>query len=118
MGLEALHPYEFEKLDLSYTKIMNLFDFIKVDDTLSKLIPDNVVLKSFVEYITDYKKTFNLQDMKRIGLNTTREDFVSFFNIGIFSDLDKIQSDIRVIETDIEKLRKSLDDVMWPFSII
>jgi len=112
MGLEALHPYEFEKLDLSYTKIMNLFDFIKVDDTLSKLIPDNVVLKSFVEYITDYKKTFNLQDMKRIGLNTTREDFVSFFNIGIFSDLDKIQSDIRVIETDIEKLRKSLDDVI------
>ena len=40
------------------------------------------------------------------------EDFVSFFNIGIFSDLDKIQSDIRIIETDIEKLRKSLDDVI------
>lgn len=112
MGLEALHPYEFEKLDLNYTKIMNLFDFVKVDDTLSKLIPDNSVLKSFMEYITDYKNTFNLHDMKRIGLNTTREDFVSFFNTGIFSDLDKIQSNINIIETDIEKLRKKLDDVI------
>lgn len=112
MGLEALHPYEFEKLDLSYTKITNLFDFVKVDDTLSKLIPDNVVLKSFAEYITDYKNTFDLHDMKRISLNTTREDFVSFFNTGIFSDLDKIQSDIIAIETDIEKLRKKIDDAI------
>ena len=112
MGLEALHPYEFEKLDISYTRIMNLFDFVKGDITLSKLIPNENILEKFVEYIKDYKQTFSLIEMKRVGLNTTREDFVSFFNNGVVSDLDKIQSDITKIDQDIEKLRLNFDEII------
>jgi DNA mismatch repair protein MutS len=112
MGLEALHPYEFEKLDTSYTRILNLFDFVKQDYTLSKLIPDENILEKFVEYITDYKHTFNLAEMKRVGFNTTREDFVSFFNTSVVSDLDKIQTDIEIIEGDVEKLRITFEDII------
>lgn len=112
MGLEALHPYEFERLHNTYINIMNLFDIISNTKILQNIIPKQDVLLPFSEYISDYKVSFNLTEMKRIGLNTTREDFVNFFNNGIVSELDKIQNDICILENSIETLRKQYDDII------
>ena len=112
MGLEELHPYEFERLHNTYINIMNLFDTLADTKYLKSTIPKDIVLQSFSEYISDYKVSFNLLEMKRIGLNTSREEFVNFFNNSIFSDLDKIQQDIHLLETSIETLRQSFDDIL------
>lgn len=112
MGLEALHPYEFERLHNTYVNIMNLFDIISNTKILQNIIPKQDVLLPFSEYISDYKVSFNLTEMKRIGLNTSREDFVNFFNNGVVSELDKIQNDIRILEDSIETLRKQYDDMI------
>lgn len=112
MGLEALHPYEFDKLHTSYINISKLFDFIKDRGILSKLLPTDQDLKDFVEYIQDYTITFNLSDMRRIGLNTPREEFVSFFNDNVISELDKIKSDITTLEKDLETIRETYDNII------
>jgi DNA mismatch repair protein MutS len=112
MGLEELHPYEFERLHNTYISIMNLFDTLADTKYLKSTIPKDNVLQSFSEYISDYKVSFNLTEMKRIGLNTSKEEFVNFFNNSIFSDLDKIQQDIHLLETSIETLRRRFDDIL------
>jgi DNA mismatch repair protein MutS len=112
MGLEELHPYEFERLHNTYVNIMNLFDTLKNTKYLQLTIPSDNVLQSFSEYISDYKVSFNLTEMKRIGLNTSREEFINFFNNNIVSDLDKIQQDIHLLETSIETLRRNFDDIL------
>lgn len=112
MGLGELHPYEFERLHNTYINIMNLFDTLTNTKYLKSTIPKDNVLQSFSEYISDYKVSFNLLEMKRIGLNTSKEEFVNFFNNNIVSDLDKIQQDIHLLETSIETLRRSFDDIL------
>lgn len=112
MGLEALHPYEFDKLNTSYINISKLFDFIKEKDVLSKLLLTQQDLKDFLEYIQDYTTTFNLTDMRRIGLNTPREEFVSFFNDNVISEVDKIKSDIIGLEGDLETIRETYDNII------
>ena len=112
MGLEALHPYEFDKLHTSYINVSKLFDFIKGKGVLSKLLLADQDLKDFFEYIENYTVTFNLTDMRRIGLNTSREEFVSFFNDNVVSELDKIKSDIIGLEGDIEKIRETYDKII------
>jgi len=112
MGLEELHPYEFERLHNTYINIMNLFDTLADTKYLKSTIPKDNILISFAEYISDYKVSFNLTEMKRIGLNTSKEEFVNFFNNSIFSDLDKIQQDIHLLETSIETSRQSFDDIL------
>ena len=112
MGLAELHPYEFERLHNTYVNIMNLFDTLKNTKYLQSTIPKDNILISFAEYISDYKVSFNLTEMKRIGLNTSREEFVNFFNNNIVSDLDKIQQDIHLLETSIETLRRGFDNIL------
>jgi DNA mismatch repair protein MutS len=112
MGLGELHPYEFERLHNTYVNIMNLFDTLTNTKYLQSTIPNDNILQLFSEYISDYKISFNLTEMKRIGLNTSREEFVNFFNNNIVSDLDKIQQDIHLLETSIETLRRGFDDIL------
>lgn len=114
MGLQSLHPYEFEKLNNTYITILNLFSNIsgRTNSLFKTEIPCNKILQLFAEYISDYKKSFNLDTMKSINLNTNKDEIANFFNTGIIEDLDKIQSDILDIENNIETLRKSYDIII------
>jgi len=116
MGLESLHPYEFEKLHNTYRTILNMFTIISKtsqDKNVCLLfkaeIPRQEILQDFMEYIENYTTTFNLDKMRSINLNTNKDEIVNFFNRGIVQDLDKVQQDIYNIENGIEELRKSYD---------
>jgi len=115
MGLNALHPYEFEKLHNTYTFILLLIEKIsdlgKVnDEILMELFPSNKVSSKFIEYIDDYKRCFNLEEMKRITLSTNKDEIVNFFNKDIIIELDTIQNDINTIQNSIEKIRSVLEE--------
>jgi DNA mismatch repair protein MutS len=112
MGLDALHPYEFDKLNTSYIKITKIFDLLSDTVYIKDLIPNTVILQKFSDYISDYKKSFDLDQMRRIGFNTTREDFINFFNSGVITELDKISNDIQTIEKDIESIRLNYDKIL------
>lgn len=111
MGLESLHPYEFEKLHNTYTTISNMFTIIskKKDLLFKQEIPNQNILHEFMQYISNYTTTFDLHKMKSINLNTNKDEIVNFFKVGIIEDLDKIQNDIHQIENEIEELRKTYD---------
>ena len=116
MGLQSLHPFEFEKLHHTYITISNLFSAISNNNSNSTIfktqIPNTDILQLFTEYISDYTTTFNLNEMKKINLNTNKDEIVNFFNTGIVEDLDKIQNNIHEIENNIEQLKKSYDDTI------
>lgn len=115
MALQGLHPYEFEKLNSSYFIILELITFLNQSKGISSILnelPNKEILFNFNEYMNDYKKTFNLEEMKGIGLNTSKEEIKNFFNKGIVVELDKIQLDIKSLEDKLESLRDKYDKLI------
>ena len=111
MGLESLHPYEFYRLQFTYSDVCNLLEFVKRNNIMTRTLTEDD-LKLFLEYIEDYTKTFDINKMRHIGLNTPKEEFVNFFNVGVIKELDKVQTDITNTETEIETLRQTYDKIV------
>lgn len=115
MGLEMLHPYEFEQLDSNYLKILEIIYLIKsTKNTKSNLIeicPNQESLKQFNNYIADYKCIFNLNIMKEHNLNSNK-DTSHYFNRGQIIEIDTIQQNIVDTEKEIEAIRQYLDGLI------
>jgi DNA mismatch repair protein MutS len=111
MGLDELHPFEFEKLHTNYIKITSIIEYFYSNkgtiETLFNITPKNKVIVDFNEYIQDYKKTFDLNKMKGSNLNT---NYINYFNKGITQGLDEIEDKIVKFEQDIELLRERYDN--------
>lgn len=116
MGLQSLHPCEFEKLHTSYMSILqavtSLSDRPDTLLSLSKYLPDRSTLELFHEYITDYTSTFDFVRMATITLNVSRECCVNYFKSGIVEALDSIENTITKLESEIEALRVSYDTLI------
>lgn len=109
MGLNMLHPYEFEKLHNTYTNIFMLINDLNEIVDLEKMGIRNKDKISFAEYIHSYTKTFNLEEMKRITLSTNKDEIVNYFNKSVVKELDKIGEDIDIIQKDMEEIREKLE---------
>ena len=109
MALEALHPYEFEKLDGTYIKILELIKLMSDNQVLKSIIPDNQNLELFYEYMKDYMDNFNKDVLKIVNLNTKKEDMSNIFKRGVIKELDKIEDKIKGIEVEIENIRFKYD---------
>jgi DNA mismatch repair protein MutS len=108
MGLELLHPYEFVKLDNAYIKILNIMN-LNIPETIRL---NTYLLQQFNDYISDYRKKFNLNIMKKFSLNTNKDEIINYFNTGIISDLDVIQNKINQLEIEREELRLFYDNLI------
>lgn len=109
MALDMLHPFEFEKLHTTYTTILEIVNIIKENNILTKIIPDDEILKELNEYIKDYNTTFDLNKMKCYNLNTSQNEISNYFQQGVINELDTIQKNIADIEHKIDNLRLSLN---------
>lgn len=119
MGLDALHPYEFVRLHKTYISISKIFDFVRKHNNLKQyihILNDDDFL-NFLKYSDDYTKTFDLNDMAKIGLNTSREDFNSFFKSGIITEIDTIKNTIITIENQIEQFRSQYESIIGGQSV-
>ncbi|NBT59995.1 hypothetical protein EBT16_14570, partial [bacterium] len=105
MGLEVLHPYEFDKLNDCYYTILNIVGIIPNDSFLKTIIPSDDIMTTLYDYINTYKTTFDLNIMKKFSLNTTKDEITNYFNKGIIKDLDSIQEKINNIEEEKETMR-------------
>lgn len=115
MGLQALHPYEFEKLNLNYIKIIELFSLIlnhKDLYYLKQIVPEDQILNQFNEYITDYRNCFSLEQMRTISLYTNKDEIVNFFKKDVVKELDIIQNNIKDLENSIELLKQEYEDII------
>lgn len=115
MGLQALHPYEFEKLSHNYLKIIEMITLIlekKNINYLKTILPNQNILQQFNEYIEDYRKSFELEKMRIISLNTNKDEIVNFFKKEVIKELDKIQQDILDIENNMEQIKTEYETII------
>ena len=112
MALEALHPYEFEKLDGTYLKMIEMVELLKENGILGSVIPNGDMLKEFQEYVKDYLYNFDMEKLKLVNLNTKKEDMINFFKVGVIVELDEIEQKIKDIESEIESMRMMYDELI------
>jgi len=109
MSLDMLHPYEFVKLDINYDIILRLSELLSDKSSMSNINlkeEERVLLK---EYVNDYRKKFNLSLMKKMDLNTSKDEIINYFCEGVIPELDAIQNKIIEIENKREELRLLYD---------
>jgi DNA mismatch repair ATPase MutS len=109
MSLDILHPYEFVKLHENYNNILNLSHILKENVNLVNINLSSEDINFFNEYIKDYTNKFNLILMKKIDLNTSKDEIINYFNKNIIPELDIIQDKISNIEKEREELRLFYD---------
>jgi DNA mismatch repair protein MutS len=111
MALDSLHPYEFDKLNDCYHTILDIIGILPNDSThstlveLIEIVPNPSTMNKFYQYIKSYKETFNFTTMRKMSLNTQKDEISNYFNKGIIDDLDTIQETINNIEKEKEELR-------------
>lgn len=121
MSLNALHPFEFKKLDKNYNVLLDIMSFFDEHKDNAPLLYDNISVlfdKNLLQsYIQDYNSIFNLNEMNYFNLNNTNlsvddTKLRSFFNTGVVSELDQIQDKISIIQNKIENIRKAYDELI------
>ena len=91
--LKMLQPHEFFTLTYSYKNIIKIFDLVKSDYSLFGI--DTTLIDTFNKYIQYYESLFNLCELSKCGLNNITS---SFFNNGIYKEIDNIQAEIDLIK--------------------
>lgn len=111
MCLLQLHPYEFDKLNETYVVILEIIEILLKNCNLT-ILPTEIELNDFKEYMIDYTLKFDLNIMKKMDLNTGKDDIRNYFNKGIILELDIIQDKIDKIEEKREDLRIMYNNII------
>lgn len=106
MALEVLHPYEFEKLYVTYLSLVELIDILNNYDTFKKILPSQHDFNKFKEYIKTCEEMFNFQILKKYNLNSSKDEICNYFLPNVIPELDDIQLKINNIEKEREILRE------------
>jgi len=89
MALKILQPADFTGIDFSYEHINNLIAL--KNDTLNELKPSTDIINHFNEFIEEYNRDFNMNEIVKYHVDKIEK---SFFNKGIYLEIDEIQSKI------------------------
>ena len=92
ISLKMIQPHEFFTLTYSYKNILKLFEIIENHSLFN--INDKLI-KNYKSYISYYENIFDLNELSKCGLNNINN---SFFNRGIYKEIDSIQDDINEIK--------------------
>ena len=106
MSLEALNPYEFEKLHVCYLTIIEMIELVRCKHVFNDILPSEEEMVLFHNYIEKYTKTFDLEKLKCFNLNSTKDEISNYFHKGVIKELDDIQENIYNIENEREVLRQ------------
>ena len=74
INLKCLHPFQFHSLDNSHKNIIDIIDFLGKYPELNIL--DNNCILRFREFIEEYCKFFDIDEMGKYGLDTIDGNFV------------------------------------------
>ena len=98
--LKMLQPHEYFTLTYTYKSILKLFELIDPNIGYNLFGINNDIIVKYNNYINYYESIFDLNQLAKCGLNNIVE---SFFNNGIYIEIDKIQKDINNIKEYFEK---------------
>ena len=111
MALKKIHPYEFITLDNSYSKIKNIINYISDQSNkyncsiLPTEIPSKDNINHLEEFMQDYNQKIKMNEILGVNLNNITD---SFFNNGIYTDIDEQQKKLETYKDYFDKLAISL----------
>lgn len=115
MALKKLQPYEFISLDCSYknikTIIKSLTEISSEDDfkIIKSEILDNNFQNQLDVYIKDYNQKIKMNEILGVNLNTIT---TSFFEKGVFPEIDEQQTKLETYKDYFNKLAISIGAVV------
>ncbi len=117
MELGVIHPYEFGGLNISYERVKDLIIYLthiegfEWSDFGINMENTNNIFERFDEYRKEYGEYFDMEDINRHGLLNI---LGSFLKKGINAEVDKIQSDIDIIEKYFNDKCKKYSNIIEP----
>jgi DNA mismatch repair protein MutS len=109
ISLQMLHPYEFLNLAYSYENIQKLVLLIRNNFDISLFEINENLISKFSGYMEDYEKIFNMKEIGKYGLLNISN---SFFNKGIYKDIDTCQNEINEINNFFSKESSILSTII------
>ena len=92
LSLGRLEPHQFANIDIAYSKVLLLIDYINTDcHSIKDILPSIQCIHKFKQFISEYQADFDLEEMEVYNLDNITS---SFFNIGREPIIDKIQADL------------------------
>lgn len=111
LGLKMLQPADFGSIDVSYTYIKEMLNY---DDTvLNKVKPDKIHIDKFNEFIEEYRKDFDMDEIVKYHLERITN---SFFNKNIIKSIDDLQESINNSNMIFSSISKKLSHLIEPYS--
>ncbi len=108
ISLGLLQPADFVGLDISYENILQLSTIFP--ESMHDLKPPKEVFALFYEFIKDYKRQFDMDEICKYHLDKINN---SFFNGGNHPEIDtiknKIDNDLKLFDIIAEKLTHLID---------
>lgn len=96
MAIGIISPNEFYRLNVCYLTIFKIIALIKNDNILKKMI-DIVNINKFISFCNKYEEELSMDKIQLY--NNINDTDQSFFNKGIYDDIDKIQDKITYTQT-------------------
>ena len=107
MSINKLHPYEFLNLHYTYDNIKDIIENIQNDFDLNNYHFSVNEYQEFKNYIKYYEKYLDINECGKYGLLNI---YGSFFNKGIYEEIDDIQNNIDQIYNFFQNKMKELSN--------
>ena len=113
INIGNLHPSELNQLYISFYQISKLVEFLKTNKL--EILHNNMYkqllneVKVFINHIND---RFNLAELTNINFTNYYEDTKTFFNNGVYTEIDMLVSKIETGSNFINLLQKELENLL------
>ena len=105
MAVKIMNPSSFISLDMSYTNIRNLINFLKTKKVIKSIIPEKKILDTFEAFISDYNAKLIMENLHGVNINGITDPI---FTKGLYPHIDKISDKILWYRSFFEEFKESI----------
>jgi DNA mismatch repair protein MutS len=108
--LGILQPADFVGLDISYDSIMEMYDYLSTNgNALNAILPSPETMSKFIEFTREYKRVFDMNEIGKYHMDKINN---SFFNQGIYDEIDTVKTLIDTNNDTLHRIAKKLSDII------
>jgi DNA mismatch repair protein MutS len=112
ISLRKLNPYEFHSLHFAYLAISPLVEIVKTKENLGKMVDSDVLVDELNAYVGEYSGIFDLDEIGKYNIDSITN---SFFKVGVYPEIDKIQEKLGEYQESFHIISKKLNNVILKY---
>jgi DNA mismatch repair protein MutS len=105
--LKILKPYELFTLYESLKEVKPIYNILIKNKKLISILPKKDIIHKIDKFIKDIEKIFIISELKKFALNNIT---TSFFNTGIYKDIDELFNNLKIGTDFMDKLAIKLTE--------